>query len=169
MREKIGRYDQNIYFDKVRQEVLLKEYRMYPISIFNDDFFDSIFKDFMPTLNNHSFSFDDAFPPINLYMNSNDKACIFELALTGYKKDWLSVEITGTTMTITADVPEEAEDDTKKYFKRRIQAKSFKKYYKIPEGYDTDNAEVTYEDGLLTVVIPVKVKPQDAVKKLTIK
>ena len=47
---------------------------MYPISIFNDDFFDSIFKDFMPTLNNHSFSFDDAFPPINLYMNSKGES-----------------------------------------------------------------------------------------------
>ena len=145
---------------------------MYSVpSIFGSNFFDSIFEDFDQLMKSPRFSFDDSFPPLNLYMNSDSQACTFELALTGYKKDWLSIEIDGTTLTISADVPEENEEDSKKnrYIKHRIQAKSFKKVYKIPEGYDTENAEVTYQDGLLTVYIPVKKEIKPAVKRLEIK
>ena len=137
-------------------------------TIFDDHFLEDVFKDFDLLWKNPRFSFDDSFPPINLYMNSDDKACTFELALTGYKKDWLSVEIDGNILKIGAEVPEEKEDDSKKYIKRRIQAKSFNKSYKIPDGYDTENAEVSYEDGLLTVIIPIKAKVETS-KKLLIK
>ena len=148
-----------------------KEYRMYTTlpSVFGSKFLENVFADFDQVFKSPRFSFDDSFPPINLYVNQDSNACTYELALTGYKKDWLSVEIDGTTLKISAEVPEEKEDDSKIYKKHRIQAQSFKKLYKIPEGYDTEKAEVTYEDGLLTVFIPVKEKPAETTKKLTIK
>ena len=138
-------------------------------SVFGSSFLENVFADFDQVFKSPRFSFDDSFPPINLYVCSDNNACTYELALTGYKKDWLSVEIDGTTLKIEADVPEAKEDETKVYKKHRIQAQSFKKAYKIPEGYDTESAEVTYEDGLLTIVIPVKAKPQETTKKLLIK
>ena len=142
---------------------------MYSVpSVLGDGFLDSVFKDFDLFFKNPRFSFDDSFPPINLYVTRNDNACYYELALTGYKKDWLSVEIDGNVLKISAEVPEEKEDE-KLYKKRRIQAKSFDKSYKIPEGYDVEKAEVTYEDGLLSIYIPVKEKPTETTKKLTIK
>lgn len=145
--------------------------RMYTTlpSVFGDKFMDSVFADFNQIMKNSRFSFDDSFPPLNLYMNSDDKACTFELALTGYKKDWLSVEVNGTNLTISADVPESDEEDSKKYIKRRIKATSFKKVYKIPEGYDTDNTEVSYADGLLTIYIPREEKVEPTTKKIKIK
>ena len=146
-----------------------EEYRMYSVpGVLGDGFLDSVFKDFDLLWKNPRFSFDDSFPPINLYVSTDNKACYYELALTGYKKDWLSVEIDGNVLKISAEVPEEKEDD-KKYVKRRIKAQSFKKSYKIPEGYDVEKADVTYEDGLLSIFIPVKEKPVDTTKKLTIK
>lgn len=142
---------------------------MYSVpSVFNDNFFNSIFEDFSQLMKSPRFSFDDSFPPLNIFMSADNNDCTFEVALTGYKKDWLNIEIDGTKLIITATVPEEKEDDTKKYLKRRIQAKSFTKTYKIPEGYDTENADVTYEDGLLSIVIPVK-EEKTTTKKLTIK
>ena len=138
-------------------------------SVFGSSFLDDVFEDFNQVFKSPRFSFDDSFPPINLYVNQDSNACTYELALTGYKKDWLSVEIDGTTLKIEADVPEEKEEDTKKYIKRRIKAQSFKKAYKIPSGYDTERAEVSYCDGLLTIYIPVKEKPQETTKKLLIK
>lgn len=138
-------------------------------SVFGSSFLDDVFEDFDQVFKSSRFSFGDSFPPINLYVCTDSKACTYELALTGYKKDWLSVVIDGTTLKIEAEVPEAKEDETKVYKKHRIQAQSFKKAYKIPEGYDTDRAEVTYEDGLLTIVIPAKIKVQDTTKKLLIK
>lgn len=135
---------------------------MYSVpSLLGDGFFDSVFDDFSRLMKSPKFSFDDSFPPINLYVNMDSNACIFEIALTGYKKDWLNVEIDGSTLAITAEVPEE-KDGERKYLKRRIQARSFKKMYKIPEGYSSSKAEVTYEDGLLTVYIPVEERKSSA-------
>ena len=140
-------------------------------SVFGDSFMESLFKDFDLLMKDHRFSYDDAFPPINLYMNKDDKACNFELALTGYKKDWLQVSIEGQTdkdrvLIIKATVPEDSEEEEKQYVKRRMRISSFEKKYRIPQGYDTDATEVTYEDGLLSVYIPVKqVKPAEATVK----
>jgi len=167
--EKMGRYDPEYILLKTWQEVMSREYRMYSVpSVFGDSFLDTVFKDFDLMWKNPRFSFDDSFPPINLYVNQDDKACTYELALTGYKKDWLSVELDGNNLKISANVPEEKED-SKQYIKRRIKAKSFEKTYKIPEGYDTEKAEVSYEDGLLTLFVPVKTKPAETTKKLLIK
>ena len=145
---------------------------MYGVpSIFGESFWDSAFADFDQLMRNHNFSYDDTFPPINLYMSKSGESCNFELALTGYKKDWLSVYIDGKNLVIEATVPEEKEDDEKKYVKRRIKASSFKKTYRIPEGYDVEKTEVSYEDGLLSIYIPKKVvKPvEKTTKKLLIK
>ena len=145
---------------------------MYGVpSIFGESFLDSAFADFDQLMRNHNFSYDDTFPPINLYMSKSGESCNFELALTGYKKDWLSVYIDGKNLVIEATVPEEKEDDEKKYVKRRIKASSFKKTYRIPEGYDVEKTEVSYEDGLLSIYIPKKaVKPvEKTTKKLLIK
>ena len=145
---------------------------MYGVpSIFGESFLDSAFADFDQLMRNHNFSYDDTFPPINLYMSKSGESCNFELALTGYKKDWLSVYIDGKNLVIEATVPEEKEDDEKKYVKRRIKAASFKKTYRIPEGYDVEKTEVSYEDGLLSIYIPKKVvKPvEKTTKKLLIK
>ena len=145
---------------------------MYGVpSIFGESFLDSAFADFDQLMRNHNFSYDDTFPPINLYMSKSGESCNFELALTGYKKDWLSVYIDGKNLVIEATVPEEKEDDEKKYVKRRIKASSFKETYRIPEGYDVEKTEVSYEDGLLSIYIPKKVvKPvEKTTKKLLIK
>lgn len=145
---------------------------MYGVpSIFGESFLDSAFADFDQLMRNHNFSYDDTFPPINLYMSKSGESCNFELALTGYKKDWLSVYIDGKNLVIEAIVPEGKEDDEKKYVKRRIKASSFKKTYRIPEGYDVEKTEVSYEDGLLSIYIPKKVvKPvEKTTKKLLIK
>ena len=84
-----------------------------------------------------------------------------DVALTGYKKDWLQVCIEGQSekdriLIIKATVPEDKDEDGKQYVKRRMRVSSFEKKYRIPQGYDTDATEVSYEDGLLTVYIPVK-------------
>jgi len=166
----MGRYDPKNILLKTWQEVMSREYRMYSVpSVFGDSFLENVFADFDQVFKSPRFSFDDSFPPINLYVNQDSNACTYELALTGYKKDWLSVEIDGTTLKISAEVPEVKEDDSKIYKKHRIQAQSFKKLYKIPEGYDTEKAEVTYEDGLLTIFIPVKEVQKETTKKLLIK
>lgn len=139
-------------------------------TVFNSDsFFNTAISELSQLMKSPRFNFEDAFPPINLYASTTDKYCQYEIALTGYKKEWLEVSIEGTTLTISAKVPEEKEDESKMYLKRRIKAISFTKSYKIPEGFDTTKAEVTYEDGLLSIYIPIKEENVVTKKTLMIK
>lgn len=144
-------------------------YTSVPTVFSHDKFFESAMSDLAQMMKSPRFNFEDAFPPINLFMNQSENGLFYEIALVGYKKEWLSVEIEGDVLKISADVPEEKEDDGKKYLKRRIKASSFKKSYKISEGFDTNKAEVTYEDGLLSIYIPVKEEVETTAKKLQIK
>lgn len=135
-------------------------------TIWDDDFFKMAFSDFDQIFKSPKFSFEDNFPPINIAISQDDKSIYYEMALTGYKKEWLNVSVDGTVLTIEADP--KAEADERKYLKRRIKATSFKKTYKIPEVYDTSKTEVTYRDGLLTIYIPVK-EVKSTAKQLEIK
>ena len=144
-------------------------YLSVPTVFDHDSFFDSAISELSQMMKSPRFSFEDSFPPLNLYASTTDKYCQYEIALTGYKKEWLDISIEGTTLKISANVPEEKEDESKMYLKRRIKATSFTKSYKIPEGFDTEKAEVTYEDGLLSIYIPIMEEHKPMTKKLLIK
>ena len=144
-------------------------YTSVPTVFGRDKFFESALSDLSQMMKSPRFNFEDAFPPINLFMNQSENGLFYEIALVGYKKEWLSIEIEGDVLKISANVPEEKEIESKKYLKRRIKATSFTKSYKISEGFDTDKAEVTYEDGLLSIFIPAKEELKATAKKLLIK
>lgn len=144
-------------------------YTSVPAVFGHDKFFESTMSDLAQIMKSPRFNFEDAFPPINLFMSQSNNGLFYEIALVGYKKEWLSVEIEEDVLKISADVLEEKEDEGKKYLKRRIKATSFTKSYKISEGFDTNKAEVTYEDGLLSIYIPAKDEVKATAKKLLIK
>lgn len=131
-----------------------------------DDVFADVFRGFKESMNSSRFNFNDSFPPLNVAISADEQNFVLETALTSYKKEWLEVSIDGRAIIVKATVPEEKED--KKYFKQRIKATSFERKYTLPEGYDVEKAEVTYEDGLLSIVIPTA-EEVNTFKKLEIR
>ena len=65
-----------------------------------------------------------------------------ELALPGFSKKDLNINVEGRTLTISAEV--EKENETR-YFK------SFKKSYYLPTNADADNISATMVNGILTI------------------
>ena len=61
--------------------------------------------------------------------------------------------------------------DVCEYLRNVTEYHPFENWYRIPEGYDVEKTEVSYEDGLLSIYIPKKVvKPvEKTTKKLLIK
>lgn len=124
--------------------------------MFYDPFFDDMFDVLM---HSNNFGFSQQFPATNVI--TDDTGCTVELALAGYKKDQLNVEITDQNcIKISATNAKETENTTnKKYHNHRIKNTSFERIYTVPtEIYDLTGLKASFEDGILSVFIPKKEK-----------
>lgn len=86
------------------------------------------------------------FPRGDIYYDDQGRAVV-ELFLAGYAKEQLDISVEDGCLIITAN---KCEDESNA--KRARQA--FKKAVRFADDFDLDKIEASYENGLLTVVIP---------------
>lgn len=124
--------------------------------VFMYSFFDDLFDSMMRSTD---LGFHEGFPASNVF--TDEDGCTIELALAGYKKDQLHVEVDNNKITVSADTGEE--DTSKKYHNHRIKRSSFKRVYTVPTTvYDLAGVKVKFEDGLLSIFIPSSTKKIEA-------
>ena len=100
------------------------------------------------------------FPKYDQYLE--DGKWNIEMALAGYSKEQLSIEVDDGKLTVSAL----KSGDQEKKEGRVIARRSFSQSFSDPKrAWDLETAEVSYVDGLLKIVIPPK-KPEQAPKKL---
>lgn len=87
------------------------------------------------------------FPKGDIYRENGN--IVIELALAGYSKDQLSVKIVGDTLTVSA-VKDEGQESRASSLKRSAFTKTFSDFGKK---WDLQNADVSYKDGLLRIVV----------------
>ena len=94
----------------------------------------------------------------------SDKEVTLELAMAGVKKENLKITKKGRIFTITC-VGTKSDDDKKDEKKVAILRKGLKvpstdenvtSYFSVPEQFNVDKEKFNYEDGLLTIVVPLK-------------
>lgn len=73
---------------------------------------------------------------------NNDEVTNLELALPGFSKKDINIEVEGRTLIVSSNVSEEKET---KYYK------SFKKSYLLPINADSENINASMINGLLTI------------------
>lgn len=134
-----------------------------------------LFDSFDELMNSTRLSFQESFPPMNVFYYADSESAEITLALAGYSKDELSVEANGNTIIVEATPKAPITDKEEKgtYLKRRIHKKEFRRTYALPStpygtSYDTSKAEVEFKDGLLKICVPALVKEEPSGKKLTI-
>jgi HSP20 family protein len=99
------------------------------------------------------------FPVYDIH-REEDKT-ILEFALAGYDVSQLKVEVEGTTLTVSAERKEEAKEGS------RIASRSFATSFEA-KGFDLDNVDVSFVNGILKVVMP-KIAPKELeIKKINI-
>jgi HSP20 family molecular chaperone IbpA len=104
------------------------------------------------------------FPKYDQYLEAGNK--VIEVALAGYSRDQLSVEVDDNTITLAANKAEE----TGKQEARVIARRSFVKSFTDPtKTWDLEAAEVSFTDGLLKVVIPPRKAIQPSKRVIEIK
>jgi len=117
---------------------------------FVDDFFvndkwisRSIFNDLQPKV---------SFPKINVSETAENY--IVDIAVAGFSKDDVELELKDNVLTVSAEKKEDSNDVGKDcYICREISYRSFKRPITFPLAIDTDTADASYKDGIITVIV----------------
>ena len=124
-----------------------------------EDFFNEVASSFANLYGDPSSSYKEPFPPTNQSIDKETRTLYLEMGLAGYSEDELSLEISNDTLTIKGN-PKANKDDMR-IIHQRIKKMSFTRKYSLPAGvYDTSRARATFENGLLSIVIPAREKPE---------
>jgi HSP20 family protein len=98
--------------------------------------------------------------PIDMYQTAND--VVVKASLPGVKPEEVNITITGDTLTIKGEHKEEQEVKQEDYFRKERYYGAFSRSLILPVQVQSDKAEATFENGILTLTLPKaeEVKPK---------
>jgi len=116
------------------------------------------FDEMMNRLNYHS-NQNSSYPPYNIH-KINDFDYEIQMALAGFSKNDIEIELADSILTISSNKETNKNDNSEIY--RGISYKKFKKQFTIAE--DIEIKEAKLENGLLTIflekIVPEEKKPR---------
>ena len=116
--------------------------------------------------------FDDAFtrplsasgvsgmPSVDMY--ETDDEVIVKASLPGLKAEDVDITVTGETLTLRGDYKQENEEKDTRYHIREVRSGSFERSLLLPTDVKADKARADFENGILTITMPIaeEVKPK---------
>ncbi len=93
-----------------------------------------------------------AYPPVNIFDSAEGALIVAEAP--GLDPAKLSITGAGRTVTITGERVFESEGKRWSYHRREVREGKFSRTIQLPEDYEANRAEASYEAGLLTIRVP---------------
>ena len=121
--------------------------------------FDHIF-DQLENIHKHA---KDTYPPHNVVKEEEMKFTL-EMAVAGFKKEHIDIEVNDGVLTIKGDRP--ARRDQNKYVHKGISARNWKKSFRLSEYTEVIGADL--QDGILTVDLEVVLPKEKQPRKILI-
>lgn len=117
-----------------------------PWSPFGEDPFNNFEKD-LPANMIHA-------PSLNMYQNKNN--LLVDIAMPGIDPKNVSIEIDDSNvMTIKGSSKKQTEVDDKNYYRKEIRTGTFFRRIPLPHTVVGEKATAEYEDGVLTITVPM--------------
>jgi HSP20 family protein len=91
---------------------------------------------------------------VPLDVQATPEALVVKAALPGVKPEDVEVTIDGNTLTISAHLDEEREEDEPGYLVREIRRGTFSRSVALSSDLKTDDARADFENGIVTLTIP---------------
>jgi len=91
--------------------------------------------------------------PVDMYQE--DSNVIVKASVPGVKPEDIDVSVTGNTLTIKGEVKEEKEVKEENVIHRERCVGAFSRSMTLPTSVDTSKARATFENGVLTLALPV--------------
>ena len=121
--------------------------------------------------------FDDAFtrplslsgvsgmPAIDMYQTNDD--VVVKASLPGLKAEDVDITVTGETLTLRGEFKQETEEKESSYHIREQRYGSFERSVLLPTDVKAEKAKADFENGILTITMPIaeEVKPKSIMIK----
>lgn len=100
--------------------------------------------------------------PMPVDVAETGDAVTIKASLPGVKPEDIDVNITGDVVTIRGEMKSETEKEEGNYHRREIRYGSYVRSFPLPSLVKADDAEATFENGVLTLRLPKadEVKPR---------
>ena len=99
----------------------------------------------------------------------DDKQFTLELALPGFKKENLNIELENERLKISSKNTEEKVEENGKVHLREFSSSSYERFFTIPENVEADKISAKYEDGVLKVYLPKNEKAKaEAIRQIKV-
>jgi HSP20 family protein len=99
-------------------------------------------------------------PTIDVFQRGDN--LVIRADLPGVSKENVSVELDNGVLIISGETEEDREEDRGGYFRSERSYGSFYRAIPLPEDIDVSQAEATFHDGVLEIVIPNPQKPEQS-------
>lgn len=108
-----------------------------------------------------------AFPKLDVTETEDDYTV--DVAVAGFSKEDVEVELKDNTFFIKGSHQNEESADGKKYLRKEISKRSFRRVVRFPEKVDVNAVECSYKDGIVTCKIDkLKKEPSNSPIKVVI-
>lgn len=87
------------------------------------------------------------FPKVNVIENPDSYD--IEIAIAGFDKEDVELELKDNSLFIKADKKETVEDEDRRYLKREIAQRSFRRAVRFPAEINSDDISAKYEHGII--------------------
>lgn len=97
------------------------------------------------------------FPHANVYVDEDQRKLFFEIAVAGYKKEEIDIEVKESILTVKYDKFEEKGETTKRrYMEQRIAERNWTRKWTLSPQVDASSAKASQNDGILTIVFDLE-------------
>jgi HSP20 family protein len=105
--------------------------------------------------------------PLDVYRENG--GLVIKAEVPGVSSQDLDITVKDNILTISGETKTEAEIEEENYVRRERRYGSFSRSVALPAEAESDKAEAEFEDGVLTVTIPVAEEPQPESIKIEVK
>jgi len=103
-------------------------------------------------------------PAVNIIENENDY--MLEFSLPGFDKDDFNIELDNDILTVSSEVKDAVDKETKKYSRREFYLRAFKRRFTLPETVSVEDISAAYKNGILSLSLPKKEEALPKPKRL---
>jgi molecular chaperone IbpA len=131
------------------------------MDLFNDPFFIGFNRDLARLNNIHREAIHESYPPYDVFQHDDDEYVV-TLAVAGFGKEDISVQVDNGTLVVKGERKDLTEDAPKHVVHKGIAARKFTRTFALGEYMEVTSASL--ENGLLNVfverIVPEEKKPK---------
>jgi HSP20 family protein len=79
-----------------------------------------------------------------------------EFNVPGRNKEDFKITVDKNVLTVSYEKKEEQKDESKKFIKKEFSSRSFKRSFNLDEKINAEAINAKYENGILTLTLPIK-------------